>query len=86
MPDRAHRLVIDCPFNSESTAVAICRALKPETGAIEGDRAATRIEQTGDTVRITIEATDVRGLRAAKNTWFGVLQSATAAADIGNQV
>ncbi len=62
--------VLEVPYEDSDTARQVARSLAPEVGAIDDDRSRVRLARDGDTVEITVTATDLTALRAGLNTWF----------------
>ena len=60
----------------QSVAENIARSLSVEAADLRDDRSETKIHRDGSEVAIDIVATDLIGLRAAANTWFGLLETA----------
>nr|WP_276252165.1 KEOPS complex subunit Pcc1 [Halomicroarcula sp. SHR3] len=67
-------------YPDESVARRVERSLRPEIGDIEGDRTTARLAREGATVRVTVAAEDLVGLRAGCNTWLTLSSVAEAAA------
>jgi len=65
----AHEAVLAFPFGSERRARTVARALRPETGEIDDDRARAAVDRGGATVRVTVSAADLVALRAGINSW-----------------
>ena len=68
----AESVSIDATFDP-ATAETIVRSLQVESEDLVDDRSATRIEWQGERVRIVVKAADLTALRAATNTWLGLL-------------
>jgi len=74
--------ILEVPCEDSDTARQVARSLAPEAGAIDDDRSRVRLARDGDTVEVTVTATDLTALRAGLNTWFrlvGVAERAGAA-------
>ena len=65
-----HRTVLSLDYADESLARRVERSLRPELGAIDGDRTTASLTRAGATLRLTIEADDLVALRAGCNTWL----------------
>ena len=63
-------------------AKAIERSIRVERSDLADDRTRTHISRNDGTIEIHIEATDLIGLRAATNTWVGLLKTAEATASL----
>lgn len=70
-PD-VHRMLIEVSCD-EPTANAVMRSLSPEAADLKDERSATIVEREDDTIRLVIGADDLVALRAAANTWLGLL-------------
>jgi KEOPS complex subunit Pcc1 len=80
---RAHEAVLEFSFEDERRARTVERGVRPEVGAIAGDRATATLDREDTTVTVTVEADDLVALRAGINTWstlVSVGQRADAAA------
>jgi len=64
------RAEIAIELSSKRHAVAIYKALKPETKHSIGPRSKVAIRQRGKDLRITVSAKDLRALRAALNSYL----------------
>lgn len=60
----------------EGTARTVERSLRVEADDLVDERSATRIKRDGGALCIDVQATDLVGLRAATNTWLGLLATA----------
>ena len=70
-----HTLTIEVdPGDSEARLIE--RSLSPEAADLVDDRSRTTVDRSGGRLRIHIEATDLVALRAAMNTWMGLLSVA----------
>lgn len=70
-----HRLRIDGPTVSDGATI-LARSLTPEAADLEDDRSTTHVTIEDDRLVIDIEASDLVALRAAANTWMGLLRTA----------
>lgn len=75
----SHRATVELSLSTVPRARTVERALSLEIDEIEGERSRTRLERTGKTLSVTILADDPTALRAAKHTWFSLLETAEAA-------
>jgi KEOPS complex subunit Pcc1 len=66
---RAHDAVLEFTFEDERRARTVERSVRPEVGAIAGDRTAATLDRADATVTVTVEADDLVALRAGINTW-----------------
>ena len=66
---RAHEAVLEFSFEDERRARTVERSVRPEVGAIAGDRTAATLDREDATVTVTVEADDLVALRAGINTW-----------------
>jgi len=82
---RAHDAVLEFSFEDESRARIVETSVRPEVGAIAGDRTEAALDRDGSTVTVTVGADDLVALRAGINTWatlVGVGEAADAAATV----
>ncbi len=79
MPSHSTELV----FRYDSTAAAsvVAASVTVEAGDIEGDRSRAAVDRDGDTVTVTVDATDLTALRAGQNTWLTLVEVAERVAD-----
>jgi len=79
----------DCTieYPDEPRARSVADAVGQEVGAIDDERSATSIEREGRRVQIHVDAADLVALRAAANTWLGLVRVAeeTAALAAGEE-
>ncbi|PSQ43998.1 KEOPS complex Pcc1-like subunit [Halobacteriales archaeon SW_7_68_16] len=68
-----HRTTLTFSYDDATTAGVVAAAVDQEVGEIDDDRSRTTIERTDATITVEIEAADVIALRAAVNTWLGLL-------------
>lgn len=64
-----HRTVVTLDYDDAERASRIERSLRPELGAIDGDRTRATLTRDGAVLTLTIEAQDLVALRAGCNTW-----------------
>jgi len=64
-----HDAVLSFDYPDPEQARRVERSVRPEIGAIEGDRTTATLNRSGATVTVRIEATDLVALRAGLNTW-----------------
>jgi len=76
-----HRTVLTFDYADEPLARRVERSLRPEAGAIEGDRTTATLTREGATVRVTVAAEDLVALRAGCNTWLTLSSVAESAAE-----
>jgi KEOPS complex subunit Pcc1 len=78
-----HEADFSFDYDDESRAAAVATAVGQEVGAIDDERSETTIERDGRTIRIHVDATDLVALRAATNTWLGLIRVAEETAALG---
>jgi len=78
----AHRTVLTFEYDDPETATYIERSVRPEVGAIDGDRTTASLSREGSTVEVTVTAADLVALRAGCNTWLTLVGVAEDADDI----
>jgi len=76
----AHSTDLVFEYDSPAFARVVERSVAVEAGDIEGDRSEASVCRDGDTVRVTVNATDLTALRAGQNTWLTLLAVAERAA------
>jgi KEOPS complex subunit Pcc1 len=74
-----HRTIFTLTYDDTERAARVARSVRPELGAIDGDRTTARLAREGATVSVTIEAADLVALRAGCNTWATLVGVAEAA-------
>lgn len=79
-----HEVAIEAT-SDEPTAALIRRSLAPEAIDLGDERAGTRVERDGSTVRVHVRSRDLVALRAGVNTWCGLLRVAEETAAIANR-
>jgi len=72
----AHEATYVFEYPDESTARAVGIALGNEVGEIDDDRSRATVDRSGTTVEIRVLARDLVALRAASNTWIGLVDVA----------
>ncbi|ESP89688.1 KEOPS complex subunit Pcc1 [Candidatus Halobonum tyrrellensis] len=77
---RTHRAVLSFPYDDERRARAVHEAVAVEAGAIDDDRSTARAARDGDTVEVSVRASDLVALRASTNTWARLVRAAEDAA------
>jgi KEOPS complex subunit Pcc1 len=78
-----HEAVFSAVYATPERARRVERALRPEVGDIEGDRTTVGLACEGDSLSVTVRATDLTALRAGLNTWLGLLDVAERAGGAG---
>lgn len=68
-----HETVLRFRFADDATARTVERSVRPEVGAIDGDRTTATLSRDGATVTVAVEAADLVALRAGINTWATML-------------
>ncbi|MFC6975610.1 KEOPS complex subunit Pcc1 [Halomicroarcula sp. GCM10025709] len=76
-----HSTVLSVTFESSDRARRIERSVRPEIGAIDGDRTTATLSRDGDTVEVLVSADDLVAVRAGCNTWLTLLGTAERADD-----
>ncbi|MFW6384162.1 MAG: KEOPS complex subunit Pcc1 [Halodesulfurarchaeum sp.] len=77
-----HETTLSLSYSTPAAAALISRALRPEIGAIADDRSRTAVDRQGATLALAISAEDPVALRAAQNTWLGLVEVAEDAIEI----
>ncbi|MFC6862358.1 KEOPS complex subunit Pcc1 [Halomicroarcula sp. GCM10025817] len=78
-PGAAHRTVLTVEYDDTERARSVERSVRPEVGAIEGDRTTATLDREGAVLTVTVEASDLVALRAGVNTWLTLVSVAEAA-------
>jgi KEOPS complex subunit Pcc1 len=73
---RPHETDFSIEYRTESRAAAVADAVGQEVGAIDDERSATTIDREDRAVEIHVDAADLVALRAAANTWLGLVRVA----------
>lgn len=81
-----HSTVLSVTFESAGRARRVERSVRPEIGAIDGDRTTATLVRAGETVDVTVTAADLVALRAGCNTWLTLLGAAEAADAVAGRV
>ena len=76
-----HNTLLAFEYDSAQQARCVARAVDPEVGDIDDDRSEATLARDGDTLEITITASDVVALRASLNTWLSLVSVAEQAGD-----
>lgn len=71
-----HEATLSFDYPSTDQARIVQRSVSVEAGDIEGDRTRASVARTDATLTVTIEATDLIGLRAGLNTWLSLVEVA----------
>lgn len=71
-----HEAVYVFEYSDPGRAKTIADSVGREVGEIDDDRSGADLACEGSTVRITIRADDLVALRAATNTWLGLVDTA----------
>ena len=71
-----HEARIATDLSSPAAAATVYHAIEPEAADLSNDRSSTTVTATDATVTIGINAADLIALRAAVNTWCGLLEVA----------
>ncbi|PSP75282.1 KEOPS complex Pcc1-like subunit [Halobacteriales archaeon QS_1_68_20] len=80
MTSYAHEATLAFEYDDQRRARVVERSVRREVGEIDGDRSRATVDRDGPTVRVSVEATDLVGLRAGLNTWMGLVDVAERAA------
>ncbi|KPN30382.1 KEOPS complex Pcc1-like subunit [Halolamina pelagica] len=81
----AHTATLSISFDSPDRARRVAESLTPEVGGVDDDRATAGVTRDGDTVSVTVEATDLTALRAGTTSWSRLLTVAEAVTEAGAQ-
>jgi len=73
-----HRSVLTFDYDDAERARRVERSVRPELGAIDGDRTTASLARDGATVELTVVADDLVALRAGCNTWLTLTSIAEA--------
>ncbi len=64
------RCSVAVPFPREQDAEAVMSALRPEVISAPSKRSAVELEKHGETLSLTVRASDISGMRAALNSYL----------------
>ncbi|PSQ16589.1 KEOPS complex Pcc1-like subunit [Halobacteriales archaeon QS_8_69_26] len=73
MSDHDHEATVRFDYPDERRARLVADVLGNDVGEIDDDRSRTDLTRDGRTVRVRVEAADLVALRAAANTWVGLV-------------
>jgi len=79
---KPHRTVFTFEYEDGDRARTVERSVRPELGAIDGDRTTASLVREGTTLTLTVEADDLVALRAGCNTWTTLTAVAAAAGGV----
>ena len=65
-----HRSVLSFDYDDAERARRVERSIRPELGAIDGDRTSASLARDGARLELTVVADDLVALRAGCNTWL----------------
>lgn len=71
-----HWTLLTVEYDSPERARTVERSVRPEIGAIDGDRTTATLDRDGETVEVRVTADDLVALRAGINTWLTLLSVA----------
>lgn len=80
--DAAHRTVFTLEYGDPAEATRVERSVRPEVGAIDGDRTTATLSRDGAVLTLSVHATDLVALRAGVNTWSTLLAVAESAGTV----
>jgi len=72
-------------YDESTRAAAVAVAVEQEVGDIDDDRSRARLELQDSTVTIQVDAADRTALRAATNTWLGLVRVAEDTAAVATE-
>ena len=73
-----HEAVLSFEYDSSNVARRVERSVRPELDDVDDDRSQASVERTGETLTLTVEASDLVALRAGLNTWLSLVSVAEA--------
>jgi KEOPS complex subunit Pcc1 len=76
-----HDAVYVFEYADTDRAARIAESVGREVGEIDDERSRADISREGDRVTVTVEASDLVALRAATNTWLGLVDTAERVTD-----
>lgn len=71
-----HDAVFTVEYEDDQQARLVERSVRQELDQIAGDRTETAITRDGETLELTVRATDLVALRAGLNTWLTLVSVA----------
>jgi KEOPS complex subunit Pcc1 len=84
-PGAAHRTVLTVEYDDTERARRVEHSVRPEVGAIDGDRTTATLDREGAVLTVTVAASDLVALRAGVNTWLTLVSVAEAAGAAATQ-
>jgi KEOPS complex subunit Pcc1 len=76
-----HDALLEFDYDDAARARVVERSVRREVEPLADDRSRVVLERDGATLELRVEATDLVGLRAALNTWQGLVGAAESVAD-----
>lgn len=83
-PTYVHDATFRFEYPGERRARLVADVLGNDVGEIDDDRSRTALSRDGRRVTVTVEAADLVALRAAANTWLGLVDVAERTAGIAD--
>ena len=68
-----HEAVFEVDYRDAEEARRVERSVGVEVGDIEGDRTTATLDRDGETLSVTVSASDLVALRAGCNTWLSLV-------------
>jgi len=81
-PTSVHDATFCFEYPDERRARLVADVVGNDVGEIDDDRSRTALSWDGRRVTVTVEAADLVALRAAANTWLGLVDVAERTADV----
>jgi KEOPS complex subunit Pcc1 len=76
-----HDAELTFSYPTPERAATVAAAVARETAALADDRSTAAVARDDDTLTVAVSAADLVALRAATNTWTGLVGAAERAAD-----
>lgn len=81
----AHAATFVFEYPDEATARLVADSVGNEVGEIDDERSRAEVERTGATLEVRVFAGDMVALRAASNTWIGLVDVAERTLDVATR-
>jgi KEOPS complex subunit Pcc1 len=76
-----HETLLQFDYDDAARARVVERSVRREVEPLADERSRVALERDGATLEVHVEAADIVGLRAASNTWQGLVGAAEGVAE-----
>ncbi|MFW5940028.1 MAG: KEOPS complex subunit Pcc1 [Halolamina sp.] len=80
-----HTATFSVSYDDHDRARRVAESLAPEVGGVDDERASASMRRGGDTVEVTVTASDLSALRAGTTSWSRLLSVAESVTATGAQ-